>query len=90
VPSQACTAYPKYYAWVQVFDGSKKIQSGVVRVGAMEKTQFYVTHYFSVDDIRRDSASVRDVFADDVYQKIQKRVSEEARPASRLGSSGLC
>jgi hypothetical protein len=77
VPSQAGTAYPKYYAWVQVFDGSQKIQSGVVRVGAMEKSAFYVTHYFSVDDIRCDPASVQHVFADDVYQKIQKRVSEE-------------
>jgi hypothetical protein len=38
MPSQAGMAYPKYYAWVRVFDGATKVQSGVVRVEAMEKT----------------------------------------------------
>jgi hypothetical protein len=77
-PSQAGTAYPKYYAWVDVLEGTKRIQSGVVRVAAIDKAYFEVTNYYTVGDIRRDPAHVQWVFGDDSYQKIRRRMIQES------------
>ena len=78
VPSQAGTAYPKFYAWVEVFDGSDRVGSGVVRVGAVDKASFYVTHFFAVDDIRQDPARIQRMFGDDSWEKIEKKMGEES------------
>ena len=92
-PSQAGADYPKYYAWVDVFDGTKKIQTGVVRVAAIDKTYFEVTHYFAPDDIRGDPAGIQRMFGQDSYQRIRRRMIEESpclTPSAtwiRLGSS---
>jgi hypothetical protein len=67
-------AYPKYYAWVSIGDGATPLEEGVVRVGAVDKAYFYVTHYFSADEVRHDPASIHAVFADDVCEKIEKKV----------------
>jgi hypothetical protein len=77
-PSQAGAAYPKYYAWVEAFDGDKRTQSGVVRVGAVDKAYSYVTDYLTVDDIRRDPAHVQRMFGVDSYERIKKRMIEES------------
>jgi hypothetical protein len=73
-PSQAGSAYPKFYAWVSIFDGSTLLEEGVVRVGAVDKVSFYVTHYLTADDIRQSPDSIREIFAEDVCRKIEERI----------------
>jgi hypothetical protein len=73
-PSQAGSAYPKYYAWINILDGSTLLEEGVVRVGAVRKASFYVTHYLTADDIRQSPDSIHEIFADDVCRKIEEKI----------------
>ena len=37
-PTQSGTAYPKYYAWVRILDGSNLVDEGPVRLAAIERS----------------------------------------------------
>src|SRR5262249_3284982 len=44
-PTQTGIAYPKYYAWVRIYEGSTMLEEGAVRLAAMNRTAFDVTHF---------------------------------------------
>jgi len=46
-PTQSGVAFPKYYAWVKTFAGTSLRQEGAVRVAAVDKTHFDVTHFLN-------------------------------------------
>src|SRR6266571_4747904 len=72
-PTQSGVSYPKYYAWVKIFDGNKLISEGAVRVAAIERVRFEVTNYLSKDDIRRDTQAVVKVFPKVLSDSIRSR-----------------
>jgi hypothetical protein len=45
IPTQAGVADPKFYLWVTVFKQNKLIREGAVRVAAIDRTGFEVTHF---------------------------------------------
>ena len=53
-PTQSGVALPKYYAWVKAFAGTVLRQEGAVRVAAVDKTHFDVTHFFSKAQLQQD------------------------------------
>ena len=53
-PTQSGVALPKYYAWVKAFAGTVLRQEGAVRVAAVDKTHFDVTHFFSKAQLLQD------------------------------------
>lgn len=61
-PTQTGIAYPKYYAWVKVFDGDNLVEEGAVRLVAIEKKRFEVTDYLSKADTERSPATVERIF----------------------------
>lgn len=61
-PTQTGIAWPKYYAWVRVYEGSKLIDQGAVRLAAVRKTEFGITDFVSKTEIRKDAQSVRRIF----------------------------
>ena len=73
-PSQSGIAYPKYYAWVVVTDGSSWEDEGVVRVAAVGRTEFDVTDYFSEKDLRRVPPGGPGFFAEDISAKIEAKL----------------
>ena len=52
-PTQSGVALPKYYAWVKAFAGTSLRQEGAVRVAAVDKTHFDVTHFFSKTQLQQ-------------------------------------
>jgi hypothetical protein len=75
-PTIAGIAYPKYYAWVKVFDGDILIEEGAVRLAAVEKKQFNVTDYLSKEDIKRVPPTVARTFPKVLIQTITERANK--------------
>jgi hypothetical protein len=73
-PTQSGIAYPKFYAWVTVRDGATVLDQGAVRVAAIEKKRFEVTHFVSEADIKREPAALDEIFPLPVADKIRGRV----------------
>ena len=73
-PTQSGIAYPKFYAWVTVRDGAAVVEQGAVRVAAVEKKSFDVTHFVSEAEIKRAPAALDEIFPLPVANKIRERV----------------
>jgi hypothetical protein len=73
-PTQSGIAYPKFYAWVTVRDGTTVVDQGAVRVAAIERKRFDVTHFVSETDIKRAPAALDEIFPMPVADKIRDRV----------------
>lgn len=58
-PTQSGIAYPKYYAWIDIYSGKNLLQHGAVRLAAIDKQRFEVTHFVSRKEIQ-DNAPVLD------------------------------
>lgn len=44
--------FPKYYAWVEIRSPGGRVTSGAVRLSAIEKKRFAVTHFLTAEQIR--------------------------------------
>lgn len=74
--TQTGISYPKFYAWVKVTHEKKLIDEGAVRLEAINKQAFEVTHFISVSQMRKDPSSIRDVFPAALCDGIQKRAND--------------
>jgi hypothetical protein len=61
-PTQTGIAYPKFYAWVKVFSGSRLSQEGAVRLAAIDKARFEVTQFVPKSDVARDPQALSRIF----------------------------
>jgi len=75
-PTQTGIAYPKFYLWVTVKKGNKTAIEGAVRVAAIEKKRFDVTHFVGLKDIWTNPEELYKVFPRPVADKIK----EKAKP----------
>lgn len=73
-PTQSGIAFPKFYGWVTVRHGATVLDQGAVRVAAIEKKRFEVTHFFSEAEIKRAPAALDKIFPLPVADKIRNRV----------------
>jgi hypothetical protein len=78
-PTQTGIAYPKYYAWVKIYEGSDVRQSGAVRLAAIEKIRFEVTDFVSQRQIREDPSTIERIFPAALIRSIRQR-AERAEP----------
>ncbi len=74
-PTQTGIAFPKYYLWVRIGEGARPEDRGAVRVAAVEKQQFEVTHFLSEAEIRRNGA-IEQVFPPAVCDRIRTRLRQ--------------
>lgn len=61
-PTQSGTSFPKYYLWAKVFEGTKLLKAGAVRVQAIDSIRFDVTNFLSSDEIRDKPTEVANIF----------------------------
>lgn len=76
-PTQAGTAYPKYYVWVKALDGKQIVAEGAARVAAIGKERFDVTDFLSREEIRTSPNKVDAVFPAALKSVILKRATPE-------------
>ena len=77
-PIQTGIAYPKYYVWVKTQSSAGPVEEGAVRVAAMDRTRFEVTHFMSKRDIQTNPSGVEQVFPQALAGRIRERA--DARP----------
>jgi hypothetical protein len=75
-PTQSGVAFPKFYAWVKVKVKDNLIEEGAIRLAAVEKKQFGITHYLKRTDIERDIEQVYEVFPKPVGDKIKEKIGK--------------
>jgi hypothetical protein len=61
-PTQSGVAYPKYYAWVRAVAGSQTLKEGAVRIAAIQRTRFEVTHFIPSQEIKSNPSKVGSTF----------------------------
>jgi hypothetical protein len=62
-PTQAGVSWPKYYAWVRVYQtGNRFAVAGAVRLAAIDKTFFRITHFLKSSEICADPTKVGEIF----------------------------
>lgn len=75
-PTQTGIAYPKYYAWVKGFDGSRVVLEGAARIAAIEKTRFEITDFLSRQEIDTSPSKVEKTFPAALQANIINRATE--------------
>ena len=71
-PTQSGVSYPKYYIWVQVFEGSNIVQESAARVAAIEKKRFEVFDFLSKSSLQKNPNSAAQVFPAALLAKISQ------------------
>ena len=75
-PTQVGVAYPKFYLWVKVYEGTTLIDEGAVRIATIERTHIEVTHYLSKSEIRANPDQIYYIFPKAVCEKILERLNK--------------
>ena len=78
-PTQTGIAFPKFYAWVIVRERNAVIEQGAVRLAAIEKKRFDVTHFLPSSDIQKNDAA-SNIFPADVVKKIYLKAGRKSTP----------
>lgn len=72
--TQSGVAYPKFYAWIDIYNSENRINSGAVRVAAIEKVRIKVTNFISRKDIIKNPKSIESIFPMALCDGIRNRV----------------
>ncbi|HEX3067527.1 MAG TPA: hypothetical protein VHX14_03055 [Thermoanaerobaculia bacterium] len=72
-PTQSGVAYPKFYAWIHAIAPGAPAVDGVVRMEAVDRQKFVVTHFLSVQEIRSDPGQVDAIFPAPLCSGIKHR-----------------
>ena len=78
-PTQSGVSYPKYYLWVTVRLGKKKLDEGAVRVAAINRERFEVTDFLSKVAMKKDPAEIDEVFPQSVGEKIRQEFKQKEK-----------
>jgi hypothetical protein len=74
-PTQTGIAYPKYYVWVRAQTPQGIVDEGAIRLAAIEKTRFEMTHFLRKAAIQADPAAVERVFPKALADDIRRRAA---------------
>jgi len=72
-PTQSGVAYPKYYLWVKILDGSTIIEEAAVRIAAINKVRFEIIEHVSKGEIIRDPKKIETIFPAVLCDDIRSR-----------------
>ncbi len=73
-PTQSGVAYPKYYLWTKLYNGENMLTEGAVRVAAIEKINFEVTDFVSIEELKNKTKDIYTIFPVPVCEKILSRL----------------
>ena len=74
-PTQSGVAYPKYYVWVKAQAPQGLVEEGAVRLAAIDRTRFEVTHFLRKADIQADHGTVERIFPKALAEDIRTRAA---------------
>ncbi len=71
--TQSGVAYPKFYLWVRVTSKGGPLVEGAVRVAAVDRKGFDVTHFIPSKDVLADPQAVSSTFPSALIPAIKSR-----------------
>ena len=71
--TQSGVAYPKFYVWISIHNSEIIIDSGAVRVAAIEKVRIEVTDFVSQKEILKNPKSIESIFPRALCGNIRNR-----------------
>lgn len=74
--TQVGVSLPKFYIWVIISDNSKNLE-GAIRAAALDKSEFMVTNFINLDEIKNNPSVLRTVFPAAVCNKIEREFLKE-------------
>lgn len=75
--TQSGVSYPKYYLWVSIHRNKKLIETGAVRVAAIDQEYFDITDYLSKSQILKNPKAIDSVFPAPVCIKIRQIIQAD-------------
>ncbi|MDI1240317.1 MAG: hypothetical protein PSX80_00160 [bacterium] len=75
-PTQAGIAFPKFYAWVTIREKQTVIDQGAVRLAAIQKEKFDVTHFLKRSEELQTQDAASKIFPADVVKKIDAKIGK--------------
>jgi hypothetical protein len=75
--TQSGVSFPKFYAWVSVNSGDSIVAEGAVRLAAIERTHFSVTHFVAKSKAIESRALVESIFPKPLIDAILDLASSE-------------
>lgn len=79
-PTQTGIAFPKFYAWILVRVKEEIIDQGAVRLAAIKKERFDVTHFLSKLELLGTDDAASKIFPADVVKKIELKIGKGKKP----------
>jgi hypothetical protein len=73
-PFQSGIAFPKYYLWVEKYDGSHPIGRGVIEVAAIDQTRLGVVEFVSKKDLATDLEWIKRHYPPEVCKSILQKI----------------
>jgi len=73
LPTQSGVSYPKFYAWVTINRDGKVLDQGAVRLAAIRKERFEITHWLSKADIQHNPDSIKTIFPAALFPAIRSK-----------------
>ena len=86
-PTQSGVSYPKYYVWVRVTANEIVVREGAVRVAAIARERFEVTHFIERTEFERDRAQLEMVFPAPVVSAIESKVERSAQVPTKASET---
>ena len=74
-PTESGTSFPKFYAWIKIKEQAVIIEEGAVRISAVEKEKFEITHYLEQAEIERDEKRIYQIFPKPIADKIRAKIN---------------
>ncbi len=75
-PTQTGIAFPKFYAWVTIREKETVIDQGAVRLAAIQKERFDVTHFLPRSEALQTHDAASKIFPADVVKKIDAKLGK--------------
>ena len=72
-PTQSGVAYPKFYAWINIYDSNKLIETGAIRVASIDKVRIEVTDYITQSKILLNPNLIESIFPRPLCNNIRDR-----------------
>jgi len=77
--TQSGVSYPKFYVWARLYNHKQFLESGAVRIEAVDKNEFLVTDYVSRASVQKNPRITDSIFPALVCIRIRQIVSGKVK-----------
>lgn len=81
-PTQSGIAYPKFYVWARLFEDTKLVPEGAMRVAAINDDRFQVTDYVTAAQIVSEPEQLARIFPAELLGRLKAKADAATHPVA--------